>query len=85
MSEKKHPIQDFVEVLAAQPEEAWATHLIGMGQSNDVPRLFRVTGKVHLVGEGSESWQGVSALQQRGLAWMRCAPTHSRFPASAKV
>uniref|UniRef100_A0A1D2A8U0 Translin-associated factor X-interacting protein 1 n=2 Tax=Auxenochlorella protothecoides TaxID=3075 RepID=A0A1D2A8U0_AUXPR len=46
MSEKKHPIQDFVEVLAAQPEEAWATHLIGMGQSNDVPRLFRVTGKV---------------------------------------
>lgn len=44
--ERKNPMQDYIELLASQPEETWSELLISMGNSPEVPKLFRTTGKV---------------------------------------
>lgn len=45
-NEKPDAIAQFLELLSSQPEETWAEHLIGMGTSYEVPKLFRCAGKV---------------------------------------
>ena len=44
--EKKNAIQQYLDLLASQGEEAWKEYLIGMGQSQGVPKLFRHAGKI---------------------------------------
>ena len=46
MLEKKNPIQEYLELLAAHGEESWKESLIGMGHGPDVPKVFRHAGKV---------------------------------------
>ncbi|KDD75088.1 hypothetical protein H632_c879p0, partial [Helicosporidium sp. ATCC 50920] len=45
-NEKPNAIAQFLELLSSQPEETWAEHLIGMGTSYEVPKLFRCAGKI---------------------------------------
>jgi hypothetical protein len=44
--EKKNVVQQYVDLLSSQGEDAWKDQLIGMGQGSDVPKLFRYGGKV---------------------------------------
>lgn len=44
--EKKNPIQEYIELLNSQGEEAWKDAMIGMGMGPDVPKLFRYAGKI---------------------------------------
>ncbi|KAL4444954.1 hypothetical protein ABPG77_004004 [Micractinium sp. CCAP 211/92] len=44
--ERKNPLQQYVELLGSQDEAAWKDSLIGMGQSAEVPKLFKHSGKL---------------------------------------
>ncbi|KAL4448019.1 hypothetical protein ABPG75_005238 [Micractinium tetrahymenae] len=44
--ERKNPLQQYVELLGSQEEAAWKEWLIGMGQSAEVPKLFKHGGKI---------------------------------------
>ena len=44
--EKKNAIQQYLHLLASQGEETWKEQLIGMGQTTDVPKFFRHSGKI---------------------------------------
>ena len=44
--EKRSPIADYCDMLAAQGEGQFKDSLVAMGAGNDVPRLFRHNGRV---------------------------------------
>ena len=46
MLEKKNAVQQYLDLLSSQGEETWKEQLIGMGQGQDVPKLFRHSGKI---------------------------------------
>lgn len=46
MLEKKNAVQQYLDLLSSQGEDAWKEHLIGMGQGGEVPKLFRHVGKI---------------------------------------
>ena len=43
---RRNPILVYVEKLAAADESAWQDNLEGMGNTPDIPKLFRHAGKV---------------------------------------
>lgn len=45
-SDRKNSIQSYLEMLRDTGENAWKDKLIGMGAGLDVPKLFRLTGKI---------------------------------------
>ena len=45
-AERKNPIQQYIDLLQSQDEAAWKDTLIGMGQGPEIPKLFRLSGKV---------------------------------------
>ena len=45
-TERKNPIQQYIDLLQSQDEAAWKDTLIGMGQGPEIPKLFRLSGKV---------------------------------------
>ena len=44
--EKKNAVQQYLDLLTSQGEDAWKEQLIGMGQGQEVPKLFRHSGKI---------------------------------------
>lgn len=46
MLEKKNAVQQYLDLLSSQGEETWKEQLIGMGQGQEVPKLFRHSGKI---------------------------------------
>lgn len=67
--DQKNAIQTFVELLASQPEDTWTSHLLGMGQGADVPRIFRCAGKVpsldYITEEISYEYYGKCSVNDR--------------------
>lgn len=55
VEERPSPVLEYVELLEQHGESAWSTHLIGMGLSMEVPRVFRSTSKARRV-----KWSGVN-------------------------
>lgn len=47
VEEKAGPLEAYLEMLAAATgEDAWKDGLLGMGSGPDIPKLFRLSGKV---------------------------------------
>ena len=45
--EKPHPLEIYLDMLAASDEASLKEGLMGMGSATDVPKLFRINGKVN--------------------------------------
>lgn len=46
--EKPHPLEMYLDMLAASDEASIKEGLMGMGTAADVPKLFRLNGKVRI-------------------------------------
>lgn len=46
--EKPHPLEMYLDMLAASDEASIKEGLMGMGTAADVPKLFRLSGKVRI-------------------------------------